>query len=463
MKARQDACSSQTAEVVKGGLETWVKAKARALGFDLAGIAPADPLPDHQRAAQERVRQGYLEGMAWFSEARAQRAGNPQELLPGAQSVIVVGLSYLPPEEDQCAAGEDAQPPLLTGKVARYARWYDYHTAMKAKLRELANGLREAAGGPLAVRVFVDDGALLERAYAERAGLGWFGKHTNILTSSHGSWVLLGALVTDLALMPDAPVKKTCGACTRCMPACPTNAIVAPYVLDARRCISYLTIEHRGPIPRDLRPLMGDWVFGCDLCQEACPVNLHATAAGGRCSKSQEEPALSEVKGAGNVSSRRGAGGVPQIQFLPPAEGEGARGQSRRGLLEQGIAEGSSPLKRTGFDSLELTPLLDMTQEEFAVRFRNTPIKRAKLVGLQRNACIALGNLGDGRALPALSRALVSVDLLVRGHAAWALGRIGGSVAASLLASALSLESDLWVQEEISSALTTTQSASEYA
>ncbi|MBI4310969.1 MAG: tRNA epoxyqueuosine(34) reductase QueG [Chloroflexi bacterium] len=368
-----------------------VKARAKSLGFDLVGVAPAEPLADHQRVAQERVRRGYLEGMPWFNHERVARAADPQRLLPGARSVIVVGLSYLPPE----SGGQTGkQAATLAGKVARYARWTDYHVAMKAKLRELAAAIQEFAGRQVKVRVFVDDGALLERAFAERAGLGWFGKNTNILTQAHGSWVFLGALITDLDLAPDAPLKKTCGECTRCMPACPTGAIVAPYAVDARRCISYLTIEHRGPVPRELRPLMGDWVFGCDLCQEVCPVNRDAT---------------------------------------PASE--------------------ASPLKRTGHDVLGLTSLLSMTQEEFAERFRDSPINRAKLVGLQRNACVALGNLHDPRAVPALCRALAHAEPLVRGHAAWALGRISGPEAQRLLEEALEAERDAWVREEVGEAL----------
>ncbi len=405
-------------------LEGWIKDKARSLGFDLVGIAPAEPLPEHERAAQERVRQGLLDGMSWFTQERIQRAANPQTLLPGAKTVVMVGLSYLPseddsspslqgegPDEGESLASPEAPRPQeaslgLTGNVARYAHWTDYHTVMKVRLRELAAALEAHASGPIKARVFVDDGALLERAYAQRAGLGWFGKNTNILTSSHGSWVFLGALVTDLALEPDTPLKKTCGSCVRCMPACPTNAIVAPYVLDARRCISYLTIERRGPIPRELRPLMGNWVFGCDLCQEVCPVN-------------------------------RGA--------LPSARG--------------------SPLERTGYvpTRRDLIPFLDMTPEEFSARFRDTPIRRAKLAGLQRNACVALGNVGDACAVSALGRALRTCEPMVRGHAAWALGRIGNLAARRLLEEALAAETDLWVQEELQVALNTTQRASEKA
>ena len=354
------------------------------LGFDIVRVASADPLTEDGAKAQERVRQGYMDGMPWYTEERVRTASDPQTLLPGARSIIVVALSYLP--------GDDAAERPLAGRVARYARWSDYHRGMKARLKDLAEALPVEADRPVRSRVFVDDGPLLERAVAQRAGLGWFGKNTNILTATHGSWVFLGCLVTDLALEPDEPLLKNCGDCVLCIDKCPTGAIVAPYVIDAPRCISYLTIECRGPIPRELRPLVGDWVFGCDLCQEVCPVNR-------------------DVKG--------------------PAGQE---------------------LQRTGFSALDLLPLLTMTQDEFSSRFRNTPIKRAKLVGLQRNACVALGNIGDRRAVPALGLALAHHEPLVRGHAAWALGRIGGTVARRLLQQAMEHEHDTDVREEIAAA-----------
>lgn len=358
---------------------------AMELGFDIVRVASAGLLVEDGARAQERVRQGHMDGMPWYTEERVQAASDPQTLLPGARSIIVVALSYLP--------DSDAPEQPLAGRVARYARWSDYHRGMKARLHDLADALSIEADRPVRSRVFVDDGPLLERAVARRAGLGWFGKNTNILTATHGSWVFLGCLLTDLALEPDEPLLKNCGDCVRCIDACPTGAIVAPYVIDAPRCISYLTIECRGPIPRELRPLVGDWVFGCDLCQEVCPVNRDV---------------------------------------------QGPAGQE---------------LQRTGFSSLDLVPLLTMTPEEFAVRFRDTPIKRAKLVGLQRNACVALGNIGDRRAVPALGRALTHDEPLVRGHAAWALGRIGGTDAQRLLQEATEHEHDTDVREEIAAAM----------
>ena len=245
----------------------------------------------------------------------------------------------------------------------------------------------------LAARWYVDDGPMLDRAAAARAGLGWFGKNGNILNPTYGSWLLLGQIVTNLPLEPDAPLAKTCGQCARCIPACPTDAIVAPYVVDNRRCISYLTIEHRGAIPHELRPAMGNWVFGCDICQEVCPVNRKAQAT--------SDPNF-----------------------------------GRRDLT-----------------ALDLIELLDLDDARFRQRFAGTPMMRAKRVGMQRNACVALGNLRDGAATPALRHALASGDALVRGHAAWALGRIGGDEAVAELRTVESVETDEDVRAEIRLAL----------
>ncbi len=358
---------------------------ARDLGFEIVRVTTADPFPQDAQSAVDSIKKGHMDGMPWFTEQRVERASDPEKLLPGAKSIIAVAVSYLPQEEENRTGS-------LAGRVARYAQWTDYHSAMKSGLRKLADRLEDIAGTPVRSRVFVDDSSLLERAVVRRAGIGWFGKNSNILTTSHGSWVFLGALVTDLSLEPDEPLLKNCGSCATCIEECPTGAIVAPYVIDAPRCISYLTIENRGAIPRGLRHLVGDWVFGCDICQEVCPVN------------------------------------------------RGVTGKSMVGL------------KRTGFSWLELVPLLSMSQEEFSAGFKDSPIKRAKLAGMQRNACVALGNMGDARAVPALGRALLEGNPMVRAHAAWALGRIGGSAAERFLEEAALQEDDPTVREEIEAA-----------
>jgi epoxyqueuosine reductase len=247
--------------------------------------------------------------------------------------------------------------------------------------------------------VFVDSSPLPERAAAVRAGLGFIGKNTNLLTTQAGSWLLLGALMSTLALEADPPLERDCGRCRLCLDACPTDALPEPFVLDANRCISYLTIEHRGPIPHDLRPLIGDHVFGCDVCQEVCPWN--------RADRGPGWPDLSAPSGTDATEVARPA----------------------------------------------LSDLLTLDDQGFRDRFRRTPVWRTKRRGLLRNAAIALGNVGDARDLPALVEALGDAEPLVRAHAAWAIGRIGGGVGRAALESARVAEQDAEVLDEIKRAL----------
>ncbi len=368
-------------------LETRVKRLGLSVGFDLVGIAGAGRFERDEAAALERVGAGLMDGLPWYTEERVRRANRPAELLEGARSVVSLAISY------NTRRGEAGAGPA--GRVARYAWGGDYHAVIKRRLGAFCGGLGDLAGRPVRTRAFVDDGPMNDRAAAERAGVGWFGKSTNILTRTHGSWVFLSQVVTDLALRPDAPLKKTCGACTACIEDCPTGAIVAPYVVDNRRCISFLTIELRGGIPQEMRAAIGDWVFGCDICQDVCPVNRKAV-----------------------------------------------------GSLEPAFAQ------RRDFSAPALVPLLDLTDEGFAERFRRSPIRRAKRVGLQRNVCVALGNIGDPAAVPALARVMAgAAEAMLRGHAAWALGRIGGPAAVRALEEALSAGDDPEVEEEIASAL----------
>ena len=368
-------------------LEQSIREYGKELGFDIVGIASAEPFLRDEKAAIKRIRDGLMDGLPWYTEERVRRANHPEVLLPGAMSIISLAMSYLTGEPQRTGPGPH-------GKMARYAWGDDYHKVMKSRLKQFVEGISERVGRPVRTRIFVDDGPMNDRAAAERAGVGWFGKNTNILSPSHGSWVLLGQVITDLDLRPDTPLRKTCGECVRCIDACPTGAIVAPYVIDNRRCISFLTIELRGDIPRELRPLIGDWVFGCDICQDVCPVN------------------------------RKAAGG------LEPAFRQ-----------------------RHDFAAPELIPLLELDDEAFRERFHNSPVKRAKRVGLQRNVCVALGNIGNSDAVPALVKSLHSGDATVRLHAAWALGRIGGQEASEALESALAGEQDSPAREEIKMSL----------
>ena len=368
-------------------LESRIKKLGLSCGFDLVGITSADPFERDERAAVERVRSGLMDGLPWYTEDRVRKANRPRELLEGAQSVVSLAVSY--------NARDGSNNGGITGKVARYAWGTDYHRVIKRRLRSFVDGLPAIVGREVRTRVFVDDGPMNDRAAAERAGVGWFGKNTNVLTSTHGSWVFLSQVITDIPLRPDAPLRKTCGACTSCIADCPTGAIVAPYVVDNRRCISYLTIEHRGGIPADKRPWIGSWVFGCDICQDVCPVNRKAVAT--------LDPEFS-----------------PGRDVAAP----------------------------------DLLALLELTDEEFAERFRYSPIKRAKRIGLQRNAVVALGNIGDPAAVPALERVLLgAAEPMLRGHAAWALGRIGGRAAQEALSGALGAGDDTQVEDEVRAAL----------
>jgi epoxyqueuosine reductase len=254
--------------------------------------------------------------------------------------------------------------------------------------------IRDIEGPAVQVRWYVDTGPILEREVAWRAGLGWPGKNTNLINRQLGSWLFLGVILLNRELACDEPATAHCGTCTRCLDACPTGALVAPGLLDSRRCISYLTIELRGAIPRDLRPLMGTHIFGCDICQAVCPWNRKAPVA--------SEPA-----------------------FQP----------------------------RAGFTAPELIPLLSLSEGEFRTQFRESPIRRAKRRGFLRNVAVALGNLRDPRAIPALAMALHDAESLVRAHVAWALGRIGGLKAQEVLRAGLASEGDAEVRQEILQAL----------
>jgi len=369
------------------GIEDQVRRLGIESGFDIVRFTTADAFTRDEAAALKRIRDGHMDGFSWYTEERVRRANRPQELLEDAQSVISLALSYNTGEPQP----SNGQPH---GKIARYAWGDDYHDVIKKRLRTFAEKLPEIAGRPVRTRIFVDDGPMNDRAAAARAGIGWFGKNTNILTQTHGSWVFLAQIITDIPLESDAPLKKTCGQCSLCIPACPTDAIIAPYAIDNKRCISYLTIELRGAIPRELRPLVGDWVFGCDICQDVCPVNRKAQGS--------LEPAFRQ-----------------RHDFAAPA----------------------------------LIPLLELDQPAFSERFRRSPVKRAKRIGLQRNVCVALGNIGDPIAIPALAKTLNHESSLVRQHAAWALGRIGGSEASGALEAALDNETDSDVVKELQSAI----------
>jgi epoxyqueuosine reductase len=342
-----------------------IKSRAAELGLDVCRITGADPVR-HATFYREWTAEGKAGEMQWLTR-EPERRTDPRNVLVGARSIIVAGLNYWQPQ------------PKGRGRIARYALGEDYHHVLLEKLETLAREI-STAPGELA-KVYVDTGPVLEKPLAERAGLGWQGKSTMLINTKLGPWLLLGEIITTLELAPDAPERDHCGTCSRCITACPTGAITAPYQLDARRCIAYLTIELKGSIPEELRPLIGDRVYGCDECLEVCPWNRFA-------------------------QTTREARFLKEIRHPEPVEGSAS-------------GSGSLPPER---DSLH--ELLEITQPEFKRRFAKSPILRVKRRGLLRNVCVVLGNIGTADDLPALHRAAQHEEPLVREHAAWAVREI---------------------------------------
>jgi len=328
-----------------------VKERALQLGFDAVGVGPA-ARAEHAEALEAWLEGGYAGTMEYMERTRAERA-DPRRLLPGARSVVAAALVYKPASER-----DDWRP------VARYAWGRDYHDVMKPRLDRLAAFIDEAAGRGTRSRAAVDTSAVLERDLAAAAGLGWIGRNTNLLSPALGSWFFIGIVITTAQLDHDERQADRCGTCTACLDACPTRAFVAPYVLDARRCISYLTIEHRGDVPDELAPSLRDWVFGCDVCQEVCPWNRKAPAT--------REPEL-----------------APRAPFGP------------------------------------LPSLLELDDAAFRERFRESALGRARRRGLVRNVALALGARGVRSAAPALRRLRDDADPVVAGAARSALRMLG--------------------------------------
>ncbi len=333
------------------------KSLAREKGFDLVGIARAAAPPELAFFA-EWIARGYAGEMTYLT-SQVGRREDLRAAFPWARSLIAVGLQYDTPYPYSTEAPSDR------GWIARYAWGDDYHDVMKTMLEGLVEDLRQEAG-PFTARTYVDTGPVVERAYAAAAGLGAWGKNTCLLHPEHGSWFFLGEAVTDLDLPADAPRPDLCGSCTACLEACPTGALPAPYVLDARRCISYLTIEVKGALPEERRADLGRHVFGCDICQDVCPWNRRRRQRGG--------PA-----------------------FAP----------------------------RAGLEAPDLGDLASLDDAAFRERFHRSPVKRARRRGLLRNVAVALGNSGDPSRRPILETLARDEDPLVREHALWALRRLG--------------------------------------
>ena len=378
-------------------LKAQIKTAASKLGFGLCGVTTAGP-PPHADEFQRWIAEGRHGEMGYMAR-RVERRTDLQNILPGVKSVIVAGMNYLGESETADSpspglsregrgkmweavsdgrlssssplAGEDkgegSRPN--TGIIARYARGRDYHEFIGGKLEALSARLRELGGVDVQTKWYVDTGPVLERDLAQRAGIGWIGKHTNLISKQLGNWFFLGEILTTLELEPDVPEREYCGTCTRCITACPTEAIRAPYQLDARRCISYLTIELKDSIPVELRSLIGNRIFGCDDCLAVCPWNRFAKTAN------------------------------------------------------------TMKLDRADLKNPDLIELMSLTEPQFREHFRGTPIERIRRRGLLRNVAVALGNSGDRHALPVLEKAVTDTEPLVREHAAWAIERIRKSEA----------------------------------
>lgn len=336
-------------------LKTALQQTARQLGFDLCHVTNATH-PDPQQHLRAWLQAGFHGEMHWMQRTLPRRE-NLHAVLPAIRSIVCLAAAY-----------PASSPPLPpgTGFVARYARGQDYHEIMGQKLADLAAYLDHAAGPGTRSLWYVDTGPILERALAQHAGLGFIGKHSQLINRQHGNWLLLGEILTTAALPPDAPEKNRCGTCTRCLAACPTRAIVAPFTVDARRCISYLTIELKGSIPEEFRPLLGARIFGCDDCLEVCPWNRWARAAS------------------------------PLFQ----------------------------PWSRTDLQTPNLLELLQLDEAGFRLRFHGTPLQRCRRRGLLRNVCVALGNVAGPEALPALEKAAHDPEPLIAEHARWALRQV---------------------------------------
>jgi epoxyqueuosine reductase len=335
--------------------------KARQLGFVLAGVTTPDP-PPHYTTFEDWLAQGRHGTMDYLATERSRaRRANPREILPECKSILVLATPYSSPSGRGASEGQGEGE--ITGSIASYAWGADYHDVLPARIKELVQFIEEQAGYPVKNRWYTDTGPLLERDLAQRAGIGWIGKNTCLINPKRGSYFLLSEILLELALEPDTPfVTDHCGTCTRCIEACPTDCILPDRTIDATRCISYLTIELKDEIPVELRDKIGDWVFGCDVCQMVCPWNRFAKE--------------------GDVSF-------------------GDKIPTRPLIHEMSVS----------------TP-------DFNQRFRGTPVKRARRGGYLRNVAVALGNTGNMHALPVLQNAVHDEDPLVREHARWAINKI---------------------------------------
>lgn len=387
------------------GLESAIKSEALRLGFHFVGITTPDP-PAHFDVYRDWIQKGRHGSMGYLETERALlRRANPRAVLPECESIIILGTQHNPPKESLKNSRGDPDIQIseggisLRGRVAAYAWGMDYHDVLLKRMASLVQFIESRVGYQVANRYYTDTGPILERELAQRAGLGWIAKNTCLINQESGSYFLLSEILLGLELEPDRPFSEDrCGSCQRCIEACPTGCILPDRTIDSRRCISYLTIELKGSIPVDLRQDIGNWVFGCDICQQVCPWNLRFA-----------EP-------------------VADSEFAP----------------------------REGMPDPDLLFELQTKTNTFTKRFKGSPMKRAKRGGYLRNVAVALGNSTSESAVPGLTHALLSdPEPLVRAHAAWALGNIGWRSARGALAKALVIEKDPEVIVEIKKALET--------
>lgn len=369
-----------------------IRRKARELGFNLCGVTPAQPSPTLS-AYLRWIQKGMQGEMRYLSRVdRVRRRQDLRQILPSAKSLIVVGMDYYARYADETILNDPAR-----GRIAAYAWGLDYHKVIELRLETFADWLAGARGGHIDQKVYVDTGAILERSHAQQAGLGFIGKNTMLIHPRRGSYFFIGEIISALEFDDyDEPQRETmCGTCTRCLNACPTDAFPAPFVLDSRRCISYHTIENKGWIDRELRGDFGNWIFGCDICQDVCPFQRFA-----------EE--------------------TDEVAFMP------------------------LDLNRV---APRLTDVLMLDEAQFEQMFRRSPVERVKRDGLVRNACIAAGNWRDERAIPYLIQLLYDASALVRGHAAWALWRTMELDSSKLLTDLYQREDDAQVRAEVEALL----------
>lgn len=343
-------------QISRAKLKAQLKSFTRQMGFDSCRIAACD-VPAHASEFRQWLRDGAHGEMNYMQRGEEKRC-DPQKVLPGAKSIVALALNYFQGNESRRSSRQLG----ITGRIARYAWGDDYHNVMEAKLEKIDEFLSSFGGQQ---KYYVDTGPILERDHAAQAGIGWHGKNTMLIDERLGTWFFLAEILTTLELPIDEPVEDRCGTCERCIKACPTGAITAPHRLDARRCISYLTIELKDSIPLELRPLIGDRIFGCDDCLDVCPWNRFAQVS-------------------------------HETAFSP----------------------------RESTTGMSLRQYLELTDAQFRQLFKNSPIKRIKRRGFLRNVCVALGNAGDASDLPGLERAAADPEPLVAEHAAWAIEQI---------------------------------------